>query len=122
DRALPGAPAESRVVWGHRWRIAGAALAAVGVLSLAAGIYFGLRTASLSNDVPNRYSDGRCQGASAAAACHSDFVDGQQAATLQWIGYSVGAVGLAGGVALYWYGRRLGAQEAPVTFTPLAGA
>lgn len=100
--ALPEPKAGSRGL-----RIAGVVAGSAGVAALGAGVFFSLRTRSLSNSVGN-----------AAKFNPSDAQSGQHAATLQWVGYGVGAAAVAAGAALYWVGGSRN-DEKTISFAPM---
>ena len=77
---------------GRAWRIGGIATAAGGVAALAAGIAFGAAAQSAADDVGKKYSS-------------STDSAGKRDATLQWVGYGVGAAALAAGALMYLHGR-----------------
>src|SRR2546423_4257835 len=78
---------------GHRWRTAGAMLAAAGVASAGAGVYFGLRAHSLEDRVT-----------AAPVYDNSDFRSGQSAQTLQFVMYGIGAAAIVGGAIVAYLG------------------
>ena len=88
----PSAP-PSAASDGRGWRIAGIATAAGGVALIAAGIGFGAAAQSAADDVGKKYSS-------------STDSAGKRDATLQWVGYGVGAAALAAGTLLYLHGRQ----------------
>ena len=73
------------------WRKAGIVTGAVGVASIVVGAAFGLATRSASHEVSTQYD----------AATDSA---GKRDATLQWVGYGVGAAAVATGVLMYLHG------------------
>ena len=88
-------------------RIAGIVTGSVGVAALGAGLFFSLRTRSLSNSV-----------GAASSFNPADAQSGRQAATLQWVGYGVGAAAVVTGAALYWAGSpRM--DEKKISFAPM---
>ena len=78
---------------GRGWRIAGIATAAGGVALIAAGIVFGAAAQSAADDVGKKYNS-------------STDSAGKRDATLQWVGYGVGAAALAAGTLMYLHGRQ----------------
>jgi len=89
---------------GRSWRIAGIATAAGGVALIAAGIGFGAAAQSAADSVGKKYSS-------------STDSAGKRDATLQWVGYGVGAAALAAGTLLYLHGRQPGGEHATATGT-----
>jgi tetratricopeptide (TPR) repeat protein len=87
---------------GHVWRIAGIATAAGGVALIAAGIGFGAAAQSAADDVGKKYNS-------------STDSAGKRDATLQWVGYGVGAAALAAGTLLYLHGRQPESEHASAT-------
>ncbi len=87
---------------GHGWRIAGIATAAGGVALIAAGIAFGAAAQSAADDVGKKYNS-------------STDSAGKRDATLQWVGYGVGAAALAAGTLLYLHGRQPESEHASAT-------
>lgn len=78
---------------GRRWKRAGIAVGVGGAALLAGGIYFGLATRDASIANGNQWLS-----ASEPNALRNE--------KLQYVGYATGAVALAVGAALYWYGPR----------------
>ena len=89
---------------GRSWRVAGIATAAGGVALIAAGIGFGAAAQSAADSVGKKYSS-------------STDSAGKRDATLQWVGYGVGAAALAAGTLLYLHGRQPGGEHATATGT-----
>ena len=88
--------------------MAGLATSAVGVAIVGAGIYFSTEVVSLSKKVTNSDSPNP-----------SDFRAGNNAWTLQWVCYGLGAVALVTGGLLYFLGTP---SSNPVTaVTPMIG-
>jgi tetratricopeptide (TPR) repeat protein len=87
---------------GRSWRIAGIATAAGGVALIAAGIGFGAAAQSAADDVGKKYNS-------------STDSAGKRDATLQWVGYGVGAAALAAGTLLYLHGRQPESEHASAT-------
>jgi hypothetical protein len=78
-------------------RTAAIAAASVGVASIAAGAYFGWKTAQVSREIENN------RGPLQFAELERMMARGRQNAGLQWAGYGVGIAALAGAAALvYW--------------------
>jgi len=100
---------------GKPYRIAGIALGGVGIVGLGIGIGFGIRGASLKSEVADKCNMSCVWDSMEIQDLHQA---GQRANTLSWIGYVGGGVALAGGVALYWYGR---SRVETVTVAPTAG-
>jgi hypothetical protein len=63
---------------------------AVGLASFGTGVFFSVRTSTMSDKVSN-----------ASSWNSSDYSAGQQAQKLQWVFYGIGAAAAAGGVLLY---------------------
>ena len=106
--ALAGrvAPAETP---GRALRLYGVGLSAVGVVSLAVGIGFGLSASSLSDDLSRR-----------GAVYDPAKVDsGQTANGVAIVGLVAGTVALAVGVTLYWRGRARSRDADAVTLAPM---
>ena len=93
---------------GRGWRIAGIATAAGGVALIAAGIAFGAAAQSAADDVGKKYSS-------------STDSAGKRDATLQWVGYGVGAAALAAGTLLYLHGRHPDSEHAATGARSLHG-
>ncbi len=99
---LPSSAPPSAATDGRSWRIAGIATAAGGVALIAAGIGFGAAAQSAADDVGKKYSS-------------STDSAGKRDATLQWVGYGVGAAALAAGTLLYLHGRHPDGEHASAT-------
>lgn len=82
----------------HAFRIASITAAAVGVIAVAGGIYMGLQARSLSDEITMEANNGTFS--------RDKFNEGQRSETLQWVGYGVGAAGLATGGLLFYLGTR----------------
>ena len=97
-------PTEGTIDSGKPFRYTGLALAGVGAVGLGVGIAFGVRGSSIKSDIDERCSPpNNCQWDSAEIqALHAD---GESANTWSAVGYIGGGIALAGGVALYMYGR-----------------
>jgi len=93
------APPPASAGEGHRFRVAGIATAAGGVALIAVGIGFGAAAQSAADDVGKKYNS-------------STDSAGKRDATLQWVGYGVGAAALATGVLLYVHGRQPDGEHA----------
>jgi hypothetical protein len=102
----PGAPPSTGD--GRGWRIAGIATAAGGVALIAAGIAFGAAAQSAADDVGKKYNS-------------STDSAGKRDATLQWVGYGVGAAALAAGTLLYLHGRHPDSEHAATGARSLHG-
>jgi hypothetical protein len=93
---------------GRALRIAGWATAGAGVVAVAGGVLFGLRTRSMSDRVTD-----------APVFQASDETSGKDAVTLQWVCYGVGAAALAtGGVLLYLGWPRTAGSAPAVAVAP----
>jgi hypothetical protein len=89
-------------------RPAAIAVAGLGVASIAAGAYFGLRTRALEERI-----------AGAPSYVHEDYQAGRSAQTLQFVMYGVGAAALVGGALLYYLGSH---PEPRVALVPALSA
>ena len=109
--ALTPVPADNTESTTRRLRLAGLVCGATGLLSLGVGFYYWTRATSLSDS------------ANTAAVYHqADYDHGQRAETMQWIFYSVGAVAIATGSALYFYDRwQPTAKKSTVGLAPMVG-
>jgi hypothetical protein len=87
--------------------MAGIVTGAVGLAGIGAGIFFSVRTKSLSNSVSNavRYNP-------------SDVRSGKRDATLQWVCYLSGGAALVTGGLLYWTGRAQNGEQTTVGLVP----
>ena len=96
---------------GRGLRVAGIASGAVGVVCIGIGVGFGLEARSLSNQVTG-----------ASQFNPSDDSAGSRDAKLQWVFYGVGAVAIAAGATLYYFGVRA-ARTTPssLSLSPLLG-
>jgi tetratricopeptide (TPR) repeat protein len=99
---------------GRKFRIAGVAAGGVGVVLVAIGIYEFSRAASASDEI---------EGAARAGQAFDPAVQdrGHSAQTAQWVLYPLGALAIAGGVGLFFYGRHVTAAETTtwrVSFAP----
>ena len=94
-------------------RIAGIAVAGLGAVALAGGIYFGLRTQQLSDEVS--------ADAKRMMFSQSKYDEGTRAEILQWVGYAVGGVALATGAVLYVVGAGMFGGETTVSAAPVLG-
>jgi tetratricopeptide (TPR) repeat protein len=81
-------------------RRAGLIVGGTGLAVFAAGLYFGSRASSLASEVDDACAMG-CEWTPELADKESS---GKSAQTLQYVLYAVGAVGVAGGAALYFKG------------------
>jgi tetratricopeptide (TPR) repeat protein len=104
-------PAESRT---SALRIAGIATAGVGVALVATGVYFGLKSKSISDEIDGLH-DHWDQGL---------YDSGQSAQRNAYIFVGVGAAALAGGAVMYFLGHRDDSPAVSVrpSVTPLGGA
>jgi hypothetical protein len=95
---------------GRGLRVGGVIAASVGVVALAAGIGLNLKANSMTDDLEKPYNYNR-----------STDSDRKTYKTMAWIGYGVGAAGLATGAVLYLLGWRqtdASAGAAPLTISP----
>jgi hypothetical protein len=101
---------------GRGLRIAGITCGAVGVASIATGVYFYTRARSYSDKVSNQFDP-----------APSDDSAGKNAETMQWVFYGIGGAAIATGTVLYILGwkeadsRRPRASVAPLLAPGLAG-
>ncbi len=108
--APPNRPAMAASTARHL-RLAGVVCAAAGVVSVGAGVYYWTSASSLA-DRANK----------ATVYNQNDYDQGKRAETMQWIFYSVGAVTVVTGAALYFYGRwSPSAKRASVALAPTVG-
>ncbi len=98
------------------FRIAGFATDAAGVLLVAGGVYAGLRSASLANEISNLSA----QSGTWNAHYQSDYDSGKSLATLATVLYVSGGVALATGAVLTWLGWPKAAQTTG-SITPQPG-
>jgi tetratricopeptide (TPR) repeat protein len=100
-------PTEPTEPPGRTMRIAGIVTGAVGVASLGASVYFGLRASSLEEEASN-------------ALQFDPGIDerGRAANRNMIITASIGAAALGTGAVLYFLGRRAGAEEQRITVAP----
>jgi tetratricopeptide (TPR) repeat protein len=110
-QAPPPAAPPSRL-----FRIAGFATDAAGVLLVAGGVYAGLRSASLANEISNLSA----QSGTWNAHYQSDYDSGKSLATLATVLFVSGGVALATGAVLTWLGWPKGAQTTG-SVAPLPG-
>jgi tetratricopeptide (TPR) repeat protein len=110
-------PVETEVDRGAPFRIAGIALAGVGMLGLVVGVTYGVKGNGIETDI-----DDRCTAPSSCLwdspeiqALHDD---GETANTRALIGYIGGGIAIAAGVGLYMFGRT---RVETVTVMPTAG-
>jgi hypothetical protein len=118
----PEAPAEP-VSHGHGGVLAaGWTSLAVGVAGLAAGTVFVVLNRSELSDAEGFCPNNMCPP-SKKGTIESDTSSASTDATLAWVGYGVGAVGVLAGGALLWAGMRSssGAQPAGATIVPIVG-
>jgi hypothetical protein len=81
------------------------AAASVGVASIAAGAYFGWKTAQVSREIENN------RGPLQFAELERMMARGRQNAGLQWAGYGVGVAALAAAAALVYWDPGAGASR-----------
>jgi hypothetical protein len=96
--ATPGEPGSLR-------RTGAIAAASVGVASIAAGAYFGWKTAQVSREIENN------RGPLQFAELERMMARGRQNAGLQWAGYGVGVAALAAAAALVYWDPGAGASR-----------
>ena len=96
-------PAEPSPRKGAFLRKTGIVLGAVGVAGIASGVVFSVLTSSTKSQVE---SDGR----NGVFDPDKD-ARGHTYAALQWVGYGVGAAGIAAGAITYYYGYKTGRQD-----------
>jgi tetratricopeptide (TPR) repeat protein len=107
--SVVAAPApESRLAPRNGLRTAGIVTASVGVVGVAAGVIFGLRARSLSNQVET-----------ATQFNADDASAGKRAETLEWVCYGVGAAALVTGVVLTIVGSSNHADGAHSYLSPM---
>jgi hypothetical protein len=97
-------------------RAAGIAIGALGVAAVATGVVFSVLTERTKNQVE---SDGR----NGIFDPNKDS-RGRSYASWQWVGYSVGAAGIAVGGIIYYLGRKAGRSDSgqSITLVPIAGS
>jgi hypothetical protein len=81
----------------------GIVLGAVGVAGVASGVVFSVLTSSIKSQVESNGRSGIFDPDKDAR--------GHTYAALQWVGYGVGAAGIAAGAITYYYGYRAGRQD-----------
>jgi hypothetical protein len=116
-RVVAPPPRDDSPAPGRPYRLAAASAAAVGVAGLVGGVVMSLRVKDLEDQVKEARDDAKV----------ADLNDqGTRAQRFQWIGYGVGAAGLAGGGLLWWLGARADRPEgvalAPLVTPGTAGA
>lgn len=104
----------------HPRQTAAIAAASLGVASVAAGVYFGWRTARSKQQIETS------TGPLEFSQLESMMAKGRQNAALQWAGYGLGAASLAAAAALFYWDRsqgephgesaQLGAERRPARF------
>ena len=97
-------------------RVAGLASAGLGVVLVGVGAYAGLRSASLSKQI----SQLSTQQGTWTPQYESDYQSGKSLATVAYVFLAAGAVALATGAALTWFGWPK-ATSATATVAPLPG-
>jgi hypothetical protein len=85
---------------GATLRTAGIVAASIGAAGLIAGVAFSIETHSISSDVTSN--------ASHRSFSRTTYDRGSLFSDLQWVGYGVGALALACGGVLYYFGYRAG--------------
>jgi tetratricopeptide (TPR) repeat protein len=108
-------PVPMEVDRGKPFRITGLALGGVGIVGLAVGITYGIKSSSIKNDVANQCAMG-CQWDTDPVK--SLDADGRAANTRATLGYIVGGIATAAGVGLYMFGRT---RIETVMVTPSSG-
>jgi hypothetical protein len=97
----PGAAAGD----GRQMRVAGIALGSFGLATTAVGVYMGMRTRQLTQEVSSDALKGMF--------VQSKYDEGQRSEILQWVGYAVGGAALVSGGLLYILGARRAVGEGP---------
>jgi hypothetical protein len=92
--AVPAEPTHHRDESKRKRRLAGIGVGSLGIVSLGAGVFFGLRASSLQSQ--NEKAGNMFQLADDKA--------GPKAVTLQWVFLGVGTAAVAGGALLYYLG------------------
>jgi tetratricopeptide (TPR) repeat protein len=105
------APAPEPPSSGHGLRVAGIVCGAAGLASIGTAIYFYTRAVSLSDKIT---------AADASTSSSSDYQAGNDAETMQWVFYGVGAAALATGAVLYLLGSSSSASTV-TTVAPMVG-
>lgn len=97
----------------RRLRMIGLISAGVGVVAAGAAVAFGIRLQAIEKDVEKDGAAGRVK--------RTEYNDGQRYETLQWIGYSVAGLTLAGGAVMYYLGSRepTGGESPGVALLPV---
>jgi len=108
-------PVATEVDRGKPFRITGLALGGVGIVGLAIGITYNIRSSSIKNDVANQCNAG-CQWDSPPIQALD--ADGRTANSRAKLGYIVGGIATAAGVGLYMFGRT---RVETVMVTPTGG-
>ncbi|HSD88635.1 MAG TPA: tetratricopeptide repeat protein [Kofleriaceae bacterium] len=108
-------PVEVEVDRGKPFRITGLALGGVGIVGLAVGITYGIKSKNIKNDVATQCANG-CQWDS--MPIQSLDADGRTANSRAKLGYIVGGIATAAGVGLYMFGRT---RVETVMVTPSSG-
>ncbi len=115
--SAPAVPVETEVDHGAPFRIAGIALAGVGMLGLVVGITYGVKGNGIQDDIDERCTaPNTCLWDSPEIQALHD--DGETANTRAMIGYVGGGIAIAAGVGLYMFGRT---RVETVMVTPTAG-
>jgi tetratricopeptide (TPR) repeat protein len=110
-------PVETEVDRGAPYRIAGIALAGVGMLGLVVGVTYGVKGNGIQDDIDERCTAPRsCLWDSREIQALHD--DGETANTRAMIGYIGGGIAIAAGVGLYMFGRT---RVETVMVTPTSG-
>jgi hypothetical protein len=109
DRPSPSSPEAGRPAL----RITGLALAGAGVVSIGAGVVFGLRVAHINSQL----GAARAEEAPDAGHYRQLLREGRTAQTLQWVLMGTGTGMLGAGVACYFLARPA-AEERAIAFAP----
>jgi hypothetical protein len=113
--ALAATPVEAEPARGRTLRLLSIAGAAVGTVSLAVGIYYGVQASRLERELERRGSP------MSSAAFDRKWQQGKRAETRQWIGYGTAAVALGESAVLYLLARPSGRERLVLTPTPTGG-
>jgi hypothetical protein len=105
---LPPSKAESTA--GRPLRIAGIAVASVGVASLVTGVFMARKTQDLAQQMRDDLANNRYDRDTASRRSTYE--------TVGWVCYGVGAAAVATGATLYFLGWRAARAEANLTFLP----
>lgn len=92
---------------GRRYRYAGLAIGGVGVAAAIVAVVYGKRAGDISDELAAACADG-CEWTPEREAREQD---GERASLVSTIGWIGGGAAIAGGVALYLYGRSRGTEQ-----------